>query len=187
MLVLYILFHDVILFCISAFILGAAIASAVILTVKRRNSPNAKPTATKYILNGLQDNRSDIAALLEPMYLLSTGRLERKEEVFSEWESKLLTNSEAEEFKTAYTKKIGSSEKWKGKKKQYLKHSKKLVKYLFKAGIERSNEIYTVADETTAEKYHTVGNLSIETDKKYDVLAPYWHIDNEILSKGVIR
>ena len=56
-----------------------------------------------------------------------------------------------------------------------------------KAVIERNKDIAVEGNDTTAEKYVLAGNASLEEGASYDVLAHYWSLGDEILSKGVIR
>lgn len=58
--------------------------------------------------------------------------------------------------------------------KLYTKKAYKLIKLLKKAGVCRDNEFTVTADESTAEKYDVIGNVSLVSGEKYDVHIPYW-------------
>ncbi len=58
--------------------------------------------------------------------------------------------------------------------KLYTKKAYKLIKLLKKAGVCRDNEFTVTADESTAEKYDVIGNVSLVSGAKYDVHIPYW-------------
>lgn len=61
--------------------------------------------------------------------------------------------------------------------KLYSKNAAKLIKLLLKAGIIRNaGTTYITADETTAEVYDTIGELSLEKDAVYDVHLPFWSL-----------
>lgn len=64
----------------------------------------------------------------------------------------------------------------KAENKLYTKYAVKLVKYLLKAGIIRNTDTYITADETTAEIYDTIGEVSLEKDAVYDVHLPFWSL-----------
>ena len=146
-----------------------------------------KPGPKKDIIVGLRDNAAEFADLLEPLYLLSCGNVSRKDAVFEAWNTKVAASFGTMEFKSAFAAEFGYVEKWKGKKKKYIKHAQKLLKYLKKAGILRNKDVAVEGNETTAEKYVLAGNLSLEEGASYDVLAHYWYLGDEILCKGVIR
>ena len=146
-----------------------------------------KPGPKKDIILGLRDNAGEFADLLEPLYLLASGNVSRKDAVFDAWNTKVAGSFGTLEFKTAFASEFGYVEKWKGKKKKYVKNAQKLLKYIKKAGIERNKDVAVEGNETTAEKYVLAGNLSLEEGASYDVLAHYWTLGDEILSKGVIR
>lgn len=146
-----------------------------------------KPGPKKDIIIGLRDNANEFAELYEPLYLLACGNVSRKDAVFDAWNTKVAGSFGSLEFKTAFASEFGYVEKWKGKKKKYVKAAQKLLKYIKKAGIERNKDIAVEGNATTAEKYVLAGNLSLEEGVSYDVLAHYWFRGDEILSKGVIR
>ena len=146
-----------------------------------------KPGPQKDIIIGLRDNAVEFSDLYEPLYLLACGNVSRKDAVFDAWNTKVAGSFGSLEFKTAFASEFGYVEKWKGKKKKYVKAAQKLLKYIKKAGIERNKDIAVEGNATTAEKYVLAGNLSLEEGASYDVLAHYWFREDEILSKGVIR
>ena len=153
----------------------------------RKTVDDMKPGPAKDIIIGIRDNAYEFADLLEPLYLLAEGNVSRKDSVFDAWNTKVASSTGTLEFKTAFASEFGFVEKWKGKKKKYIKNAQKLLKYVKKAGIERNKDVAVEGNETTAEKYVLAGNLSLEEGASYDVLAHYWYRDDEILSKGVIR
>ncbi len=146
-----------------------------------------KPGPQKDIIIGLRDNANEFGDLLEPLYLLACGNVSRKGAVFEAWNTKVAASFGSLEFKSAFASEFGYVEKWKGKKKKYIKGAQKLLKYVKKAGILRNKDIAVEGNDTTAEKYVLAGNLSLEEGASYDVLAHYWYMGDEILSKGVIR
>lgn len=149
------------------------------------------------IVNGIRDNALSFSEMYEPVYTVSSGKPAKQEELFASWNA-AVAGCENEEFTKAFAEKFGDFEKWgrkrkgKGKlntrkaNKIYCKKARQLVKCFFKAGIIRERDVNIVADETTAEKFEIVGG-AIEEGKTYDVLAPYWHLSDDVVDKGVIR
>ncbi|MBQ6065578.1 MAG: hypothetical protein IJK89_02035 [Clostridia bacterium] len=152
-----------------------------------KSADDMKPGPEKDIVIGIRDNAAEFADLFEPLYLLAEGNVSRKDAVFEAWNTKVASSFGSLEFKSAFAAQFGYVEKWKGKKKKYIKNAQKLLKYIKKAGIERNKDIAVSGNETTAEKYVLAGNASLEEGASYDVLAHYWYREDEILSKGVIR
>ncbi|MBQ6117850.1 MAG: hypothetical protein IJK98_01335 [Clostridia bacterium] len=146
-----------------------------------------KPGPKKDIILGLRDNAFEFGELLEPLYLLASGNISRKDAVFDAWNTKVASSFGTLEFKSAFASEFGYVEKWKGKKKKYIKAAQQLLKYVKKAGIERNKDIAVEGSETTAEKYVLAGNAALEEGVSYDVLAHYWYLGDSVLSKGVIR
>ena len=146
-----------------------------------------KPGPKKDIILGLRDNAFEFGELLEPLYLLACGNVSRKDAVFDAWNTKVASSFGSLEFKSAFASEFGYVEKWKGKKKKYIEAAQKLLKYVKKAGIERNKDIAVEGSDTTAEKYVLAGNAALEEGASYDVLAHYWYLGDDILSKGVIR
>lgn len=173
-------------------LLAGAVGALVVFLLLRKNL-NKGPK--EIIVNGIRDNALSFAEMFESVYSVSAGKNAKQTEVFEAWNN-AVAGCEDEEFKKAFADKYGSFAAWgvskKGKvnirkaDKIYAKKSRSLVKTFFKAGIIRESEINVVADELTAEKYEIVGG-AIETDKTYEVLAPYWHLSDDIVDKGVIR
>ena len=153
----------------------------------RKSVDDMKPSPQKDIIIGIRDNAADFAELYEPLYLLAQGNVSRKDSVFDAWNTKVASSLGSLEFKAAFASEFGYVEKWKGKKKKYIEHANKLLKYIKKAGIERNKDIAVEGNDTTAEKYVLAGNLSLEEGASYDVLAHYWYRGDQILAKGVIR
>jgi len=176
---------------IIAAVIGAAVV-ALIFVLKGKNGgkkslDEQKDSTKKFITIGIRDNAVDFAELLEPTYALACGKTNKKDVVFDRWNEIIADGEYTSDFKTAFASEFGNVAKWKGKKKKYVKNANALVKMIFNAGIIRSGDTETKADDTTAEKYDTTGNLSIETDQIYEVLAPYWYQDEQVLVKGVLR
>lgn len=146
-----------------------------------------KPSEDKEIIMGLKENAASFADLLEPMYILSKGSAGRKDAIFDAWNSRVAGSGASLEFKNAFVSKFGYIEKWKGKDKKYIGNAKKLIKYADKAGIKRSEDKAIQANETTPYKYVMAGSTALESGATYDVLAPFWYNDTEVLCRGVIR
>lgn len=147
---------------------------------------NAKPSAKKSLILGIKENASDFAELYEPTYALACGRANKKNEVFAAWNEAVSNGAYAQDFKDAFAKKF-TTEKFKNKDKKYIKLADDLVKVIFNAGVMRSDVTEVVADDTTAEKYDTAGTVMINADQTYEVLAPYWYMEDQIFVKGVLR
>lgn len=174
-----------------ALLAGAVGAILVFLFLRK----SLKKGSKEIIVNGIRDNALNFGEMYEAVYSVSAGKNAKQTEVFAAWND-AVADCEDEEFKKAFSEKFGSYVAWgvnkKGKvnirkaDKAYASKSRALVKIFFKAGIIRESEISVVADELTAEKYEIVGD-AIETDAIYEVLAPYWHLGDDIVDKGVIR
>lgn len=152
------------------------------------------------LAEGIKENADDFTEMFEPVYSVSIGKHDKQEEIFALWNQKVAESENDNGYKAVFEKKFGDYATWgvketkKGAKvkekkqnKLYKKAAKKLVKIFFKAGIVRGHEIFATGNETTAEKYELVGAGSIETERKYEVLAPFWSLKDKIVDKGVIR
>ena len=151
-----------------------------------------RPSAKKTLILGFRDNADLFSDLLEPLFLLSSGKTDRKDYILDTWYGIVDSLEGNDEFKEAFVKKFGEISSFKGKNKKYIKCADSILKYVYKAGIERDDDKVVTADETTAEKYDIIGSGSIEAGNVYDVFVPYWDIENDdaddtILSKGAIR
>ena len=197
----YIAYRNIIWACI---ISGLAVAGAVLAYFLLRNknetaSDDIKLSAKQNIIMGLCDNAELFADLLEPLFLLASGRTERKDEILDAWFDRAASVDD-EDFNNAFVNKFGEIASFKGKKAKYVKCADKILKYVYKAGIERDDDVVVTADEKTAEKYDLIGAGSIEAGKLYDVFVPYWCVEIEeydesdegteaeiVISKGAIR
>lgn len=186
-------FTDIIWIAALSAAIGAGIAALIFgLKFKKGGSSGSEKGS---IVNGIRDNALAFSKMYEPVYSVSAGKNAKQEEIFAAWNAAVDT-CEDEAFKKAFAEKFGDYARWgvskKGKvnakkvNKTYIKKARALVKCFFKVGIIRESDVYVVADETTAEKYEIVGG-AIEAGTTYDVLAPYWHLSNDIVDKGVIR
>lgn len=198
----YIVNYNVIWGCIISALVGAGAVLAFFLlrgNKGKKSADDMKPSDKKTIILGIRDNAADFADLLEPLFLLASGRTARKDTVLDAWYNKVEETGNAE-FKTAFTKKFGEVASFKGKAKKYVKCADSILKYVYKAGIERDDDLVETADEKTAEKYDIIGAGSIEAGNVYDVFVPYWVLETEtkdadgkeietetILAKGAIR
>ncbi len=186
-------FTDIIWIAALSAAIGAGIA-ALIFGLKAKKS-GGEGTDKGSIVDGIRDNALTFSEMYETVYSVSAGKNAKQEEVFAAWNA-AVEGCEDEAFKKAFAEKFGDYASWgvskKGKvnakkvNKTYIKKARALVKCFFKAGIVRESDVNVVADETTAEKYEIVGG-AIEAGNTYDVLAPYWHLSNDIVDKGVIR
>lgn len=186
---IYITYNFLWLWIILAGVIGAAAAVLICkLTGGKggKSIDDAKPSDKKSIIIGLRDNASDFAELYEPTYALACGRANKKEEVLGAWNDTVANGQYAKDFKDAFAKKF-STAKLKNKDKKYVKLADELVKFIFEAGIVRSDATEITADDKTAEKYDTAGTVSIEAEQTYEVLAPYWYMEDQIFVKGVLR
>lgn len=190
----YIIYRNVIWACIISALVGAGAAVAFFLLKNKgkKTADDMKPSDKREILIGLRDNAEVFAELYEPLFLLASGKTSRKDWVFDSWNNAVNSLEGYDSFKAAFNKKFGDVASWKGKKKKYVKNADKLLKYVFKAGIERDDDSTVIGNVDTAEKYDIIGVASIETGAEYDVFVPYWALeidgeDDKILSKGAIR
>ena len=173
------------LWIVLAAVIGAAVTFALVKILGGKS--DSKPSDKKVIAEGIEANASDFAELYEPTYALCCGKTSKKEAVLDSWNEKVSAGDYTKEFKDAFAAKFGDTKKLKGKDKKYVKQADKLVECIFDAGVVRSNDTEVKANETTAEKYDTAGNVSLETDGTYEVLAPYWYKNDRIFVKGVLR
>ncbi len=191
----YVVNYNVIWGCIISAIIGAGATVLCFLIMKNKGVKTAedmKPSDKREILIGLRDNAEVFSELYEPLFLLASGKVSRKDWVFDEWNNAVNSLEGYSTFKKAFAKKFGDVASWKGKKKKYVKNADKLLKYIFKAGIERDDSVTVIGNVDTAEKYDIIGIASIETGAEYDVFVPYWELEidgeeDKILSKGAIR
>lgn len=194
--------NDVILICVLSALAGAgAVFAFFFFRCKgKKSTDDMKPSDKKNIIIGLRDNAEAFADLLEPLFLLASGKTGRKDEVLDCWYERVDSLEGNKEFKESFVKKFGEIGSFKGKKGKYVKCADRILKYCYRAGIERDDDEIVTADETTAEKYDIIGAGSIEAGKVYDVFVPYWEIEIEskneageevetetVLSKGAIR
>lgn len=198
----YIINRNVIWACIISALVGAAAVFAFFWFRNngKKSADDMKPSVKRDIILGLRDNAEAFADLLEPLFLLASGRTERKDYVLDTWYERVNSLEGNDSFKASFMKKFGEIASFKGKTKKYIKCADSILKYVYKAGIERDDDRVETADETTAEKYDIIGAGSIEADAVYDVFVPYWSIETEtkdengeetetetILCKGAIR
>ena len=194
MILFYIINYNVIWASIISAIIGAAAAGAFFCFkgAKNKSAEDMKPSLKKTVILGLRDNADTFSDLLEPLFLLASGKTDRKDYILDTWYDRVAAIENNEEFQAAFVKKFGEIASFKGKDKKYIKCADSILKYVYKAGIERDDERVVTADETTAEKYDIIGTGSIEAGAVYDVFVPYWDVENDaaedtILSKGAIR
>ena len=194
--------NDIILICVLSALAGAgAVFAFFFFRCKgKKSTDDMKPSDKKNVIIGLRDNAEVFADLLEPLFILASGRTERKDEILDSWYEKVSSLEDNKEFKESFVKKFGEIASFKGKKSKYVKCAGRILKYCYKAGIERDDDTVVTADETTAEKYDIIGAGSIEAGKVYDVFVPYWELEIEtkdengaeietetVLCKGAIR
>lgn len=186
--VLYIVYNNIIWACIIAALIGAGAATLVFLLKGKKNGGEEKEFSTKNALvAGIRANAESFAGMYESMYSVSRGKVGKKKETFDMWSQAIADTGDAALLE-AFNKKCGKYTKWKPKKnKKFIKAAKKLVKAFFKAGVVRSHDVYIIGDDTTAEKYHLVGDDIINADADYEVIAPYWAFGDTVLEKGVIK
>lgn len=190
----YIIYRNIIWACIISALIGAgAVVLFFLLKNKgKKTADDMKPSDKKEMIIGLRDNAEVFSELYEPLFLLASGKVSRKDWVFDSWNAAVNSIEGYDSFKSVFAKKFGDVASWKGKKKKYIKNADKLLKFVFKAGIERDDDSTVIGDVDTAEKYDIIGVASIEAGAEYDVFVPYWALDIEgeddkILSKGAIR
>ena len=194
----YIIYRNVIWACIASAIVGAAATFAYFYFkyMKNKTADDMRPSAKKTIILGLRDNAELFSDLLEPLFLLASGKTDRKDYILDTWYDRVASVEDNDEFKAAFVKRFGEIASFKGKNKKYVKCADGILKYVYKAGIERDDDRVETADESTAEKYDIIGSGSIEAGNVYDVFVPYWSLETEaadedtaetVLSKGAIR
>lgn len=190
-------YTDIIWISLLSGVVGAAIVLAFFLIRNKKNGGEASEggKSKNVIVDGIRNSASDFAEMYEPVYAVSIGKNQKQEAIFEAW-NQVVSASEDDDFKKAFADEFGGYAAWgvskKGKtnekkaNKEYIKKASKLVKYFFKAGVVREHDTFVTADEFTAERYELVGE-GIEAGATYDVLAPYWHLGDDIVDKGVIR
>ncbi len=191
----FIFFPGYLIPLIVAVLCGAAAATAFFI-VRNKRKKNGTLSKKNVLIQGLQANIDDFCEMFEPVYSVSVGKNEKQAETFECWNTAVLNSAEDNGYKALFAKKFGDYAAWgQGKKKLkvkkankiYRKKAKKLVKLFFKANILRGADIYETGCETTAERFVLAGDGSIETDRKYEVLAPCWKYGEKVVDKGVIR
>lgn len=178
MFLFYLLYSNVIWACvISAIVAAAAVTAYFLFFRKGKKSPeDMKPSEKTEIIMGLNNNASLFADLYEPLFVLASGKTARKDWVLDSWNMRVNSLEGNDAFKAAFNNKFGDIASYKGKDKNYVRAADKLLKYISKAGVERSDASYVIADQTTAEKYDFIGAGFIAADTAYDVFVPYWSI-----------
>ncbi len=202
MLVFYFLNYNVIWGCIiTALVTAAAVTAFFLFFYKgKKDIGDMKPSEKKEIIMGINKNAASFADLYEPLFVLASGKTARKDWVLDSWNTRVNELDGNDSFKDAFNKKFGDIASYKGKDKNYVKAADKLLKYIYKAGVERDDDSHVTADATTAEKYDLIGAGYISEDATYDVFIPYWSIEvktteengeekenDVILAKGAIR
>ncbi len=196
--IFFILNYNVIWGCIISAILGAGAVTLFFLLKggkKKKTIDEMKRTPKREMIIGLRDNAEAFSDIYEPLFLLASGKTARRDWVFDAWNTRVNELDGYSEFKSVFTKFFGDVASWKGKKSKYVKNADKLLKFIFKAGINREDASVITANETTAEKYDIIGAGSIEAGIEYDVFVPYWSIktgegidaEETVLCKGAIR
>ena len=195
--------NDIILICVLSALAGAAAVFAFFFFFKgkgKKSTDDMKPSDKKEIIMGINNNAAAFADLYEPLFVLASGKTARKDWVLDSWNTRVNELEGNDSFKAAFNKKFGDIASYKGKDKNYIKAADKLLKYIYKAGIERDDDSHVEVDATTAEKYDLIGAGYIAEDATYDVFVPYWSIEvkstdengaekeiETILVKGAIR
>ncbi len=202
MFLFYIVNYNVIWGCIiSAIVAAAAVTAFFLFFYKGKKELNdMKPSDKKEIILGINNNAAVFADLYEPLFVLASGRAARKDWVLDSWNARVNSLEGNDSFKAAFNKKFGDIASYKGKDKNYVKAADKLLKYIYKAGVERDDETHVVVDSTTAEKYDIIGAGYLAENAVYDVFVPYWSIEIKntdengavsefeiVLAKGAIR
>ena len=202
MFIFYLVNQNVIWGCIiTALITAAAVTAFFLFFYKgKKDISEMKPSEKKELIMGINKNAAAFADLYEPLFVLASGKTARKDWVLDSWNTRVNELEDNGSFKDAFNKKFGDIASYKGKDKNYIKAADKLLKYIYKAGVERDDESHVVVDATTAEKYDLIGAGFIAEDATYDVFVPYWSIETKsidengeekendiILVKGAIR
>ena len=197
---MFILYSQLIPLIVVIALLAAAIVVLSVLLYKR-----SKGGKTKIVPAGIAVNIDDFREMFEPVWSVSIGKADKQEETLEAWcEAVAASENDESGYKAEFEKRFGGYRSWgvkvktkkgeekikvkeKKRNKRYRKAAKKLVKYFKQAGVIRGHDIFVTGDETTAEKYVLVGDGSIEAEKKYEVLAPFWCLEEKVVDKGVIR
>ena len=153
----YIVNYNIIWACIISAIVGAAAAAAFFMfkggkLFVKKSADDMKPSEKKTVIIGIRDNAAAFAELLEPLFILASGRTSKKDSVLDAWDAKVDEIGD-EDFKAAFIKKFGEIASFKGKDRNYVKCADSILKHVYKAGIERDDDEVETADEKTAEKY----------------------------------
>lgn len=175
---------------IIAFAGGAACGIGLYIYRSGKGTKEDKPVkSTKNpITNGVMENADAFAGLYEPMYCCSkNGKYAKRKAVFETWGAAVNElGVENADFISAYNKKFGKADTWKGGKK-FKKNAKLLLKSIKRAGVTRDRADTVVFDSTTLEKYDFSGSAELSEGEILEVLSPYWRKGEVILQKGIIR
>ena len=172
--------------------IGGGAAAAVFIYRNKKNPNSVENT----LIRGLKEYAPQFAGLYEPLYSVSLGRTRMQRAVFTVWNQRVAENTDDKGFQAVFAQQFGGYESWGAGGKYpdrdkmnaiYLKKAKKLVKLCYKAGIVREHDSFIVGNAKNIICYERAGGGPIEPGMNYEVLAPFWHIGNVLLNKGVAK
>ncbi|MBR5409937.1 MAG: hypothetical protein IK104_04630 [Clostridia bacterium] len=165
-------------------LLAAAVAVGVVFLVRwlRRRS-------VKGFAQGIADNIESFYGMFESLETVAEGKTDKQKETIALWDKTIHASENNESgYKELYDKRFGDYVRWdKDEDWRYRDVAKTLVRAAAQAGVKRSADVFVEGNEQTAERYVLPGDGVIYYDKKYQVLAPCWIFNDEVVDKGVIR
>lgn len=182
----------VIFFILFGILLGGG-AVAFFFIWRNKKNPNSEENV---LIRGLQNYAPQFAGLYEPMYSVAQGKTRMQYALFTVWNERVESCTDDTAFKAVFAQKFGGYADWgRGEKfidrdkanAVYCKKAKKLVKLFFKAGIVRAHDTFVTGNAKNIICYERVGGGTLESGMSYEVLAPFWHMGNVLLNKGVAK
>ena len=182
------------------FLIGALLAAGIILAVvfgmRYKRALNGEFPDNVTLARGIGQNAEAFEGLYEPVYQISLGETENREETFAAWNERVAASEMSDDCKRIFAEQFGDYADWgrRGKKirkrkskKIYTKKAEKLVKLFDKANVVRSADIFEKSGETTAERYALASGEAILLDTRYFVASPCWTCGDAVVNKGVIE
>ncbi len=165
-------------------VIGAAVVLACYFIIRAIRRARVRTLA-----KGISDNIEDFYGMFESLETVAEGKTDKQRETVSRWYKAIRESKDnGSGYKELFEKRFGDYLRWdKDESWRYRDVAKVLVRAARLAGVERGTECFVEGNEVTAERYVLPGDGIIYYDKKYQVLAPCWTYEEEVVDKGVIR
>ncbi len=145
--------------------------------------------SVRVLAKGISDNMEDFYGMFESLQAIAEGKTDKQEETIGLWYRAVRAATDnGSGFKEDFFKRFGDYTRWdKDEKWRYTHVAKTVLRAAKQAGVIRGEEVFVAGNETTAQRYVLPGDGVIYYDKTYQVLAPCWLCEEEVVDKGVIR